>query len=289
MFVAHAVQVQAEGDARFRSGEAEAVAVAGEVRDCVAREEIHLISPRTEGEAVVGAGRGIELRLIEHGEAQRRNHRAVGDAEFLRHAVVVGEEPAADVHGGHGRIEQFDAIHVGRETRREHLVDHNRGNDGRGIICAGRSADVRARAPGRAAVWRLRKAGVSLHEREAVPVCRHWPGRGVVVGHPENLRAERMQQGDHLAAIVQPARVDAVDGYAGIFAGEGEGVAREHEELTGAKQRAIGEGEVDAAEGQSGKVERVGAGVLQFEELELIAVGQADVRRMKHEFRQRQP
>ena len=93
-----------------------------------------------------------------------------------------------------------------------------------------------------------------------------------------------MQQRDGFALIGQLAGVDAVDDHAGVPGAEGSRVAAEEEELAGRQARAVGEGEVDAIEDGPAEVERVGAGILEFEEFKFIAGCRADAGRIVHDF-----
>ena len=146
MFLSVAGDVAAEGHAILRRAKAEAVAVAGEIRAGIAREKPGLVAIGAEGEA--GAAR-IEVRLSEHEEATGVDHRAIGNAEFFRRAEVIADEPAADVHGVRGWVEQLDAVsgrrHIGA---REDLVDED-GREGgrRGFVAGGGAVQLSAGTP----------------------------------------------------------------------------------------------------------------------------------------------
>ena len=95
-----------------------------------------------------------------------------------------------------------------------------------------------------------------------------------------------MRERQLLAAVVELARVEALNSHPGILRREGRRVAREHEEGAGREPRAVGEGEGKAVgEAQSAQIQCVRAGVFQFEEFHLITVGRPEVRRAIHDLR----
>ena len=97
-----------------------------------------------------------------------------------------------------------------------------------------------------------------------------------------------MRKRDRFAAVVQFAGVNAIDGDAGILRCEGAGIARQDKELPRREHRAIWKREGDAIKDKPGKVQCVRAGIFQFEKLELVAVRDADIGRMVHQFGERE-
>ena len=125
--------------------------------------------------------------------------------------MVVGEKPSANVCIGCRWIEQFNAIDVRRRACRKDFIDHNVGNGRCGVICPGRTTPIRTGAPTCAIIGSLGEARIFWHERKAEAVCGHRPWRLIVVGDGENNRAQRMREGELLAAIVELAGVKTVD------------------------------------------------------------------------------
>ena len=136
-FVAGADDVAAEGDAVLGCAKAEAVAVAGEVRGRVSREDVNLFALRAEVEVIGHTGVLVELRFIEHDIAACADNRVIGDAVFHGRLAVIGEEPAADVHVRSGGIVKLEGIHGRKVGVSQGLVDEDRWHGGRRIICSG--------------------------------------------------------------------------------------------------------------------------------------------------------
>ena len=82
-------------------------------------------------------------------------------------------------------------------------------------------------------------------ERIAQAISLGWPRGSVMVGETENDAAEAVDQREALAAIIEFAGLETVEGRARKARGKVRGVARQHEEGAGLQRGAIGEREVD--------------------------------------------
>ena len=96
---------------------------------------MNFLTARIERETVVGAGSGIEVRFVKYKVLTAANHGAIRDAEFRRNGAIVGQEPAADVHGGPRGIIKLDGIHRRQIAMGQRFVDDNAWKRRRRIIC----------------------------------------------------------------------------------------------------------------------------------------------------------
>src|SRR5262249_19190105 len=147
--------------------------------------------------------------------------------------------------------------------------------------------DVRANAPFSTIIRRRRCARESGHERKTESIRRDGPWCPMAVAQRENRRAQSRAEGERLTVVIQmPAADKAVTLYVWILRGKRVRVSRQDKELPRAEQSIIGEGESEAVgETHAGHIERVRAGVFEFNKLEGGAVR---FRKMIHDFRQRQ-
>src|SRR4051812_27608483 len=105
LLLADAVEVTPETHAFFRRTEAEPVGIPGEIGLRVARKEPCFLTLRAEGKP---GPAGVKIGLRENHESPGRNQGRGWNLEFFWRTRIVTDEPAADVDGIYGRVEQLD-------------------------------------------------------------------------------------------------------------------------------------------------------------------------------------
>ena len=147
MFIAHTVQVAAEGNAILRGAEIEPVRIAGKIALSIGGKQENVIAQIGVKQEAVGCLRiGIKIGLIENQECVCADHSVSGEAILVRHPRIVSEKPIADIHIGAGGVVQFNGIdlrrigmgqRLGNEDRRNRLRGRIRDPGGTAFFCAG--------------------------------------------------------------------------------------------------------------------------------------------------------
>ena len=161
-------------------------------------------------------------------------------------------------------------------------------NQARRIVRSGGATGVRACAPVQRLAVLVRRDS-RRHQREPETVRGERPRCRIVVRDTENSVRERGGEAQGLAAILEATGVNAVHRRIGILEGENNRVAHQHKEFSRREPCVVREREADAGgERKSGQINLRRAGVLEFEELHLVAVDETKLRRVEHDFREAQ-
>lgn len=223
---------------------------------------------RIESEVVrVRPAATVEVGLIEDQITQRREHRAVRDAELFVVTIRVAQVPAAEIDRLTGRIEEFDRVDLRQVGVSQHFIDDDTA-DRADSRRAGRAVNFGARSP----MFRVIvvTAGRHCFERTAESIRSTGPRTAVVVRHVEQLRAVVFEQLDRLAAVAERASELTGDRLAESVS-RLKRVAVLHDENPFARRerliRAVREVELNPfAEPQPREVDDVRSDVLQFDE-----------------------
>jgi len=270
--------MEADGNAVRRGAEVDMLAVpprrAGRIR-----AQVRVVAVLAEGEGDVGARiarANAEVAVFrQHEVIVCLDPRVGGDLVLGQIFFSVAEEPPADVDGLVRRVVQLDHVAGSGVLVRENLGDDDRAGRDERVLGARGAAGRGAGAPAFAGVPEgQRSERIADGEREALAVGLVVPA--VLILEQMDDAAHRCVQLDLFARVVQAARVHAGDDAradAAVAVEEGGLVAHDHFLFAGRDRNAVGEREGNpVAEPQPAQRERLGADVLDLDELEVVAV-----------------